>query len=171
MFLMVLYFIAGFVLLFTGLVRGGLEISSRRKYALPRKTFTNFSQPAQRLLKEYHALPIENRPYANLKSILAAMDVKHGVETVNEHYRTDRYNDERSFTWVCRCYRVCDYEYRQIHTALSEIEQALVDREHAMAVAAVEGGLDAIEQFTKDLRAERDLIHDVTKELSRGTIK
>lgn len=129
-----------------------------------------FSWPSYQIMKKYNELPDDHRPFADLKEILVAIDTKHGIGIVNSHFTAAYSSSIR--TWNCGTYGTgkciqCVYnEYHQIRGAISEVEAALKMREKTLAMSKVRHGLDSIGQLTADLRRERDLINQVTRELS-----
>lgn len=168
-FLVLLFWMVFGIGLVVGTAHGINAIHSRKVYGLEAKKKKELSEPSKQILKQYRRLPVENRPYANLPHILEAMDIKYGKDSVNEHFR--KFNGTGYvFKWDCSCWRgsACLYkDYRDIYSGITEIQQALVNQEHAASVAAVEGGLSAVKSFTEELRKERDLINDTTKQLSQ----
>lgn len=130
------------------------------------------SGASKQLLREYNALPEPNRPYADLKSMLIALDVKHGIRNVNRHYTAmlDGFNWHNTSYDGNRLYKCnhnkCAYsEYYAIHEAINAIKTALDEQAHKLAVAGVQADLDQINILTARLREESKLISDVTKEL------
>lgn len=133
----------------------------------------SMSQPAHRIMKLYNQVPESSRPYGNIKEMLKALDLKHGINEVNKHYsNTSRTYDGLStkFAWhPSNCYQhaqKCEYkEYVNIASALEDIIDAYKRQERALEIAGVQNNLDLIEQFTQAANDERKIIDSVTKEL------
>lgn len=150
-----------------GGIYGGLNLAAHKRYGISARSANKKSNPSIRIIEEYRKLPAENRPYGNIVHMLDALDTKYGVEAVDSHFDKS-YHDHYVFSWSCPCYRECVYyEYHDIHKALTEIKAAIAEREHATQMASLSGGLSMVEEFTERLRQERDLITDVTKEISQ----
>lgn len=155
--------------------RAGIEIHSRAAYSLPRSKVKSLSWPAKEIVKAYYDLPKDSQRYGNLYYMLSALDTKYGKDAVNRHFMKSGYDHTvRTFN-VCRpsTYRsdegefTCGYrEYHNMKQSIDEISAAHKDRMHAIQMAGVAGGLDAVKEFTKSLREERDLINETTKELT-----
>lgn len=128
----------------------------------------SLSTASWEIIREYKALPEDNRPFANIYLLLHALDVKHDIDQVKYHFR--RHYDHSSFTWECDCkrwHRKCSYrEYIDLHVAIEEVRLALEKQQHALQMAAVAYHFDAIKELTDRLRDEKNLINTVTRELT-----
>lgn len=147
-----------------------VEISRRKTYGLGRKERKSLSRPSLMLVKEYRALPLNNRPYENILNIVKALDVKYGIKEVTSHFSRSGYEGGSVHTWNCRCYRaeVCPHkEYLYLHGGISKIAEAIADQQHALEVAGVEDGLSEVEELTNRLREEHEIIQQVTSALTQ----
>lgn len=154
--------------------KGGTEIVSRKSYSLPRSKVKRLSWPSQQIIKAYYKLPKESQRYGNLYYMLSALDTKYGKGSVNSHFTKSGYDSSTKTFSVCRPSRYrydenrfdCNYaEYHNIKYSIDEISAAHNNRLHAIEMAGIAGGLDAVEEFTAALREERDLIKETTREL------
>jgi hypothetical protein len=182
---MVIYIVFALVMLAIGTYTGDKymkrRIAQRQKVAIE-----EFSWAAKQVKTAYEKLPHEHRPSYDIMAALRALDTKYGKEEVNEHFcRLDPYSFTRVRDWKCECvydaYRGeynngahCRFspEYMAMVNGISDIaaalgrrEQAIKDREHEMVLAGMENDLRSVEEITKALRSERDLIDNVTKEI------
>lgn len=130
------------------------------------------SQPSKRLLKEYAQLPKESQRIDDLKSVLVALDTKHGVLNVNNHFRTSLY-PESGFTWYpwnfsrhASCPSCAFKDYHKIHGEIESIKEAIAEQEKALAVSKVQYSLDRLQEIHETLRTEYIIIREVTKELT-----
>jgi hypothetical protein len=160
------------IVMFTMLA--AIQVRVRSQYGIGLMTHQSLSWPARQILSEYRALPEDNRPYANILEVVTALDTKYGKDNANSHFRVSGYESSHP-SWHCTCnnrrytssaHTPCKFkDYKDIHLVFVEIQTAITEREHKLALQRVEGGLDAAKELTARLRAERDLIKDVTKEL------
>lgn len=134
------------------------------------------STPAKKIMALYDKVPESSRPYGDIKEMLKALDLKHGIDDVNRHYQdSNRTYDGISyeFSWYPRnCYHknpgysTCEFpEYVELADSLQNIITAHEKQQRAMEIAGVQGSLDMVEQFTKQAREESKIINSVTKEL------
>lgn len=154
----------------TMVIQTSRAIHSRVVYHLPLYTRLRLSAPSQHLLKEYYALPEDHRPDVDMHAMLQALDTKHQDKSVNGHFV--RWGGESTyFTWDCNLSwqqrDECEYrDYHNMHKEMAGIQKDLKDREHTLAMARAEHELGQVEEFTERLRSERELIQEVTKELT-----
>lgn len=163
----VLVILVGFILM-SLLISGCVMIHSRIVYGLPYGRVRVLSTASREIIRYYLSLPEANRPYANIYTLLTALDTKYKADDVSQHFKRRGY--ERSyFTWTCVCQRRkvrCTFEeYGSLAAEINGITEALDIQEHQLRVAAVEGNLSQVEELTARLREERQLIDSVTKEL------
>jgi len=130
------------------------------------------SKPAKEIMKEFRALPKDNRPYdeRTLESALAAIDLKIGRDNATEHFMHRGY-ESRWFDWdQCNCYtrrhiHCVGNDYTQIHNAIKDIAKAVEDRDYQMQMAGIAHQLDRVSEITEALRQEANIVKQVTKEL------
>lgn len=149
-------------------VRGILEIISRKRYRLAWSNTKAMSTAGKHLIREYQSLPVENRPRANISMIVEALDTKYNTSEVDIHFRRHGY-DSSYFSWNCRCFLRdrCPYrEYPELHTSMKNIKDALNKQQHQLALAGVSGGLDEARELMSRLREEKELIESVTEQLT-----
>jgi len=173
--MILLYILACLVFIVgSGLTATTIVASRQHKalYGVKAKELEGTSWVGKQLVKEYNALPDNHRPYANIKTIVKALDTKYGVDKVNNHFTTERYDSNKRRrvnvpSWEHRgCYPDCSLpEYKDIHESFIQIEKALAEQQYKFAVAGVSDALHAAADLTTRLREERDLIRQVTKEL------
>ena len=126
------------------------------------------SSASRAIMDEFNKLPKENRPYpeSTLRAVVTALDVKHGVNKVDEHFRERGY--ERSwFEWDA-CFHKGDCvgrEYKELHYAIKRIEDELAEQKHAFAMAGIAHQLDRVKELTEALHQERDIIRSVTTDM------
>lgn len=148
---------------------GGVVINERRyrkTYGLPYKMVNPLSFPSKRILKEFNSLPKDNQPYGNIYSIVKALDTKHGKDALTDHFYDSYFDYEGKDPWHCRCYRVCTYpDVDALYDSILAIKKSLEAQEHAIKVAAVQGGLDDALELVERLKQENDLVKDTTKQL------
>lgn len=120
-----------------------------------------FSDPARAIIRRYDELPAEHKLDINIKAVLRAMDIKHGVSLVNEHFNSRYYQ----LDWHS-CEHKGFKEYRDMAREIEYIQYALAERERQLAISEVQHDLDQIKVVTAALRQERQLIQQVTKELT-----
>lgn len=130
------------------------------------------SWPSKQIIKEYNLLPKENQVLGDIVSTLHALDVKHVINRVNNHFYHINYgrNWDKPSTWcgsmVTRHSDSCEYvDYINLHNAVLDIRKALNARNHRMAIDSVSGDLDAFNMQLAALRQESDIIKQVTKDL------
>lgn len=166
--------ILGIVILI-GVVITGLAVTA--KVLDYRDSLT--STPTKKIMALYNKVPESSRPYGDIKEMLKALDLKHGIDDVNKHYRNvNRTYDglKSEFAWYPRdCYHKserwsgsCKYpEYLEIANALQNIISAHEKQQRALEIAGVQGSLDMVKQFTEQAREESKIINSVTKELEK----
>lgn len=171
--IMVLFFLF-FLATSSGISLRNAEKKHRTLYGHSKYELRNMSWVGKELIKEYNSLPAQHRPYANMRHIAEALDIKHDAQLVNGHFRKMGY--ESSYpSWDCDC-RItrfstkaapCPYfDYKQLHDSFVEINNAEKERQHAYALVNVQDGLHQAEQLMESLREERDLMKSVTKEIA-----
>lgn len=137
---------------------------------VPINELSTFSDPSKAILKAYNALPEANRPYGDIRSVLHAYDVKYGIKEANEHFGTYDYDLGSRFSWECLDKRYgysCDYaEYQKLNKAIKEIQKALDDQQKAIEIAGVQDGLEEAQRLMAELRREKEIITETTKELT-----
>lgn len=164
-----LYIILALMVL-AGTAKIASEAKFRRVHSVSRKELAGRSWAGQQLIKEYYAIPESNRPYANIKAIVTALDLKNGIDSVNTHFskRIRTRNGWRSApTWDCRYVRYCQFdEYKDLHNSFESITDAIAEQQHALALAGVSDGFAEAGSLMERLREEKELINTVTKELT-----
>lgn len=161
----------------------------RSKKVLPKKK-DNLSEPAGRIVKKAAELPTDLQ-FEDVKSMVTALDIKYGVQAVNDHFRVSSYEpsrksgvsyeesghryptlfDEYVFSWHgdrnCDHIKGCKFpEYRSMAMTIEQVQLAREEQERALEISGVQHNLDAIESWTERLREERNIIRTITKELS-----
>lgn len=170
--LIIVLLLCGIVI--ASVVTGGFGVlSNKDKVAEISSPKVKLSWPSKEILKEYKALPVENRPFADITSMLIALDIKYGgAEKINPHYE---YYYDKGWTACPNCrapgiYGKCLHdgaaEYKKLHDQIAEIQQAVDDQKHALEVAKVQPDLDDIKILTERLRQEQEIITSVTKKLT-----
>lgn len=171
------------VLLLIAVITGGFKVRSelgyRQTYGLPSSEGKELSYPARWLLEQYYELPEANRPYGDMKRIVRALDVKHGVDTMNSHFAGYKYVSGRqrpdwSNGWTgSNCYehnntnpRCKGKDYLELRNAMNDISEALGEQEYALALAGVQDGIGEAKSLMEKFREEKELINKVTKELT-----
>lgn len=171
----IIFMVLMFVASFYGTRKTIVAVSHNRKYGLSPAKYKALSAPSKQILQEYRALPEQNRPVPNIYNILTALDTKHRDATA--HFMRSRYSyakskEIHSFTWDCGCYdyrgrEACGHtEYKNIHNGIKEVTEKLATQKRQIELARVEGGLQDAKELTERLRDERNLIHEVTQELT-----
>lgn len=165
------------------------ELSERRaaKKTLPSKKDV-FSEPGRRIVEKSKSLPIELQG-DDVAGMVKALDIKYGIEAVNNHFRISDYAPAGAiaydvhgkefpglfktyvFSWqgtnTCKHLKMCKFpEYRKMAVAIEQVEIAKKEQDRALEVAGVQHDLDAIESWTNRLREEREIMNEITKELS-----
>lgn len=171
-------------------VRHNKRVLAREKKALAERR-ASFSWAAAQVMDAFESLPEAHRPSMNVEAAVRALDTKHGVDSLNAHFRVwnswshysspsfecscvyDPHDDGRSGDRALadECLRYPEFaqliqSVKDIKDALQRQEDAIADREHQMVLAGIESDLNSISIITAALRAERDLINDVTKEIA-----
>lgn len=139
-------------------------------YGMKAKELSNFSWPATDILKRYKQLPEASRPEGDIRHILRALDTKHKIDEVNDHFSESTYDGRRK-TWKCDCTRGYRYivhecpfnDYHYIKKGIDAIAAALEEQRHAFEIAGVETDLIIAEEFTKRLQDEAKTVESVTK--------
>jgi len=145
-------------------ITGGWEAYNRWQYGISFKKVLSLSKPSKRLLGEYNDLPKDSRPVSNIYPILTAMDIN--FPNAEAHFR-QRYSYDNEFSWNCGCYRECSVgEWKSMHDHVDGIKVGLAEREHQFKLSRVSHRMDAAKDLTAQLRDERNLITDVTRELT-----
>lgn len=138
---------------------------SYRTYGISGTDRSELSWPAQQILKKYHALPEANRPYTNVVPMLKALDVKNGgKKKIDAHFRHS--GPDYSYWGWCNCYNCNFGEYKPMVKALNEINEALAEQQRKIEIAGVAGGLEEATRFMEELRREKKIITETTKELT-----
>lgn len=141
-------------------------LPTKKKQAITQK---KRSWAANEVMKAYNNIPASHRPDIDLGYILDALDVKHGIDEVYQHF-----NDYPRPDWRCTCLRYsprnaerCPFnEYRVLRKEMEGIAADLKEQEHAIQMAAVADGLSQAEAVVARLKDERKMIQSVTKELT-----
>jgi hypothetical protein len=142
------------------------------KYGLPYRKVRQFSWPAKQILKSYHKLPKDNRPYANLPHMLKTLDSKwESKKKVDQHFAHWGY-DSVIHNWNCNCSKMLHVpkkcpalEYKEINTGLKDIHSALAEQEEKLRLSNASEAIEDAKTFAAALRAERAIITETTKEL------
>ena len=148
-----------------------------------------FSEPARRIVDKSKSLPIELQG-DDVAGMVKALDIKYGIQAVNDHFRISDYKpawdipyEEKGreypnlftkyvFSWHGN--RSCDHfktyckfpEYRKMAVAIEQVEAAKKAQDRALEIGGVQHNLDAIEAWTNRLREERNIINEITEELT-----
>ena len=125
------------------------------------------SWPAKELVKEFNALPVDNRPTFDIIGIVRALDVKYMDDTDNRrHFFEYEYGNKWS---NCRCgshYR-CEFkEYVDLHEKMEDIQRAVKQRVKALEMFRVQHELNEAEALAEALDEEAVNIEEVTRELA-----
>lgn len=161
------------------------EMSERRaaKRSGPRK---GLSAASRSIMKHWDELPKDSRPDEDILSMLKALDIKYGVNEVNNHFRISDVGDysyERNghlypslfqdyvFSWKshdgCKHQTACKFpEYKPLATSIHQVNEAAKAQARALQVAGVQHNIDAVARLTDRMRSEREIIESVTKELT-----
>lgn len=158
-----------------GTYKGARELKHRKTYALSRSGYTNLSWPAKWIVLNYAEIPVSHRPFEDVAVIVKALDLKNGVENVNNHFKSIRIylgggNYHYPATWDCRCHtiwnRTCPYEsYHNIKKSIEKVKNSLEEHARAVEVAKVAGQLENADALVERLNAHADAISKDTKEL------
>jgi hypothetical protein len=141
------------------------------------------SPVAKQVLAEYNALPVENRPFTDIVSILKALDEKTSVDAIerdrhfNRSYIGPNYTDYTSalgydFVWDkgYNCYHNRDcigIEYIKLHKAILEVAETNKEKARALAVSSYDG--DAVKELEQRLRDEATLNREFVQEFKELT--
>lgn len=146
-------------------------------------TSVGLSEAGKRIMDLYMSLPVESRPNIGLRSTLKSLDEKFEKNNVNVHFTkvTHSYMGDKSeeFNWHHHGQvefgcpnnygRDCQYDtYITLYNEINGIKKAVDQRNRVMRqVEFDQRGLhpEDIQMITERLRAERDLIKEVTKEI------
>lgn len=143
------------------------EVVYRQTMSITVGEHNSLSWASQQLIKEYYKLPDSNRPYANIKAVVKALDTKHGLKEVNHHFMSRGY-ESSSPSWSCGCYGSrCNMfpAYVNLRHSFEDIHKALEEQQHQLALAGVGDALSEVERLAEALREEKNLINQVTQEL------
>lgn len=186
---MFILLIAAIVSLVTTIAFVGYRFVSEKPKRIERKhreaIDTEFSWAARQVVYAFERLPEAHRPSYNLMAAMRALEAKYGRDKVHGHFiEVGLYSRSNKFSWRCRCVwdssqwkRVGDKckhypEYKDILDSIGEIDWALKkqeaafkEREYQTVMAGLESDLRSVGDITDALRAERDLINSVTKEI------
>lgn len=147
-----------------------------------KKANNTLSLPAQVIMKAYNKLPEDSQRAHDLEPKLKMLDEQLGINEVNKHFQeTQRdYSGDGSrftkvFTWDMCSNRlhgysmddngICKYRvYKDINNEIKALQSAVDKR----AAAEQRAGIDAVGVNTilEDIRQERSIVEQVTKELS-----
>lgn len=163
-----------FLFIIVAMIAAGLiahvasDAKFKRIHHASRKELSGSSWASKELVKEYYNIPEHNRPYANIKAVVKALDTKYDVAEVNSHFRRRGYKNSYP-AWDCGCYSTdrCRFgDYKTLRVSFKSIVDALADQQYQLALSAVEDGLNEAGTLMDRLREEKNLITQVTKELT-----
>lgn len=141
------------------------------------------SWPARQIMMVNDGLPADNQVH-DLRSMLEALDTKYGVDRVTKHFKAYRGTDliEES-NWVhsdCFPYMSqrdnfdkrkakCSVmpEYAELIRELASLRESIEAQQRQLALSGKEFDLARAKQITEQLRIERGIVDDVTKEIAR----
>ena len=150
-------------------LRAGIGIRNRIVHGHSTKEIKSLSSAARQLLVEYRKMPADLRPNVDMFDIVAALDIKYGVGHVTRHFSETVYNGGTVFSWNCRTHAgPCSRypEYVNIKNEMDALRQAKADQEHALKMSGAAHGLAEAQNMIDWLRQERELVNEVTKELT-----
>lgn len=127
------------------------------------------SWPAEQVMNVYNSLPEVNRPTADLRDTLEAMDQSYGgVEAINKAY--NEWNGYSSlgisYTWGRYGYernaRPGSKQYRELLYSLQSIKDALRAQEREFMMAGISHKLDRVAEIMEQAKNEKEIIEETT---------
>ena len=134
--------------------------ASRQARALKARV-KDMSKPAKYLVKKYHSIPEESRPFPNIDSLVKALDTRyvaqgHTIDDMSWHFNLP----DNRLTCDCRNYdKTCyDYpKYLEINNLFDEVLESIRAKELVVIESKLKGDLDQIDELETRMREEIEL--------------
>lgn len=125
------------------------------------------SWPAKQVIQKYNELPMDNRPYPDIRSLVEALDVKHGKDTMDDHV-SSRYDAGKAWGY-CRAYRCskCS-KYKEVCDKIENLTKSLRKQQQVLEIAERQGDLDELPRLLDALGEESKIVNQVTDAIKRG---
>lgn len=161
--------------------RGKVKSANEITKTEPKKPKVKLSFPAAQIIQAFNALPKAHRPAYNIDELVQALDIKHDRVSMDYHFSDFSYGYTSGSRWdvfggthqSSNCRRIqsnggsCPgQEYIDLYLALIDISVAVKKQEHALKMSEVAHELESVSELTAALRLEKEIINDVTKELT-----
>jgi hypothetical protein len=158
--------IIGWVVCFGGPKKEVAEPKTR--YGLPTSQFNELSWPAQQVIIAYNSLPADSKTGEDLYPVLKALDLKHGKNNLNVlcGLGDGAWRNEWPYYVKHLGRGGILTEYYNMYKAIEAIKDAKKAQDRALEIAGVQSDLDQVKDITARLRAEAQLIKDVTKDMT-----